>query len=147
MLEPYTAADGAQHTQLTDIIGNVSSISNSAGLVFPAAAAVGGLLSLVANGLLGYATRRKTTQANKLTAALESVVAGINVFSDNYDTLRDRLKDTAMKIGKPEYADDINAVFADGKDVKDIIREIANSKNIEPFLRLFVKTAEAVGKA
>ncbi|QII11227.1 hypothetical protein KsCSTR_18480 [Candidatus Kuenenia stuttgartiensis] len=147
MLEVQTAADGTQHTQLTDIIGNVSSVSNSVGLVFPAAAAVGGILSLVANGLLGYAARRKTVQANKLTAALESVVAGVNAFSSNYDELRDRLKDSAIKLGKPEYADDINVIFENGKSVKDIISGIANDRNIESFLKLFVKTAEATGKA
>lgn len=147
LLEPKTAADGTVTTTLTDAMKNIGAGAESVGIFFPAAAAVGGLLSLVANGILGFVTRKKTKQANSLTAALESVTAGVNEFSKNYNELRDKLKDAAVKFGKPEVADEINAIFEKGGNIKTIVQAIANNKNIEAFLKLFIKTAEAKGTA
>ncbi|MDP2683607.1 MAG: hypothetical protein Q8P20_00995 [bacterium] len=100
---------------------------------------IGGIVLLL--GLVGSTTtaivkaKRKNT---KLESALSVVVAGVNEYSKN----EPKIKEMIVSIAGADK-DKVETIFNKATKVKSIIQAIATERNVERFLKLFVKTIEA----
>lgn len=148
MLDLRQAADGTVSTTLTDAISSAGDIGKSVGLFFPAAAGIGGLLSIIANGILGVVVKKKAATGGKLDAALTSVAAGVNVFVKDFDKskriITDTLKD--LPLDDVQRANILNALHRIG-NVKDAVSSYASDNKIYDFLRRFIKIRESENRA
>lgn len=148
MLDIQTGADGQPTTVLTDAIGAVADVSKSAGIFFPIATGIGGLLSIIANGVLGVIVKKKSATGGKMDAALTAVAAGVNVFTENYDEARRQILVAIADLPiDDKRREEITAALAKIGSVKDVVSSYATEANIYNFLRLFIKVKEAKGVA
>ncbi len=146
MLDIQTGADGQPTTVLTDAIGAVADVSKSAGIFFPIATAIGGLLSIIANGVLGVIVKKKSATGGKMDSALTAVAAGVNSFVIDYDEARKAILATIADLPiDDKRREEITAALSKIGNVKDAVSAYATDYNIYNFLRLFIKTKEATG--
>lgn len=149
--EAYQDSAGVSHTLAGDYLDTASDVTKTVGSFVPGYGLVGGgvalLLSLIGNGITSVAVRRKSVANNKLAMALEVVAKGVNTATDNYADLKVAITDILKGIGDDDAADKVEKVFADNGEIKNIIQKYATDKNIDSFLKMFVKTAEATGRA
>lgn len=146
MLDLRQAADGTFTTPLTDAIGAVGEAGKGVGLFFPAAAGIGGLLSIIANGILGVVVKKKAATGGKMDSALTAVVAGVNSFVIDYDEARKAILATIADLPiDDKRREEITAALSKIGNVKDAVSAYATDYNIYNFLRLFIKTKEATG--
>ncbi|MDP3940985.1 MAG: hypothetical protein Q8Q49_01610 [bacterium] len=148
VLDIQPGADGQPTTVLTDAIGTVADLGESVGLFFPIAAAVGGLLSIIANGILGVVVKKQSATGGKMDSALTAAVAGVNDFVEDYDEAKHAILTilTELPIDDKKRTD-ITAALERIGSVKNTISAYATADEIYAFLRMFIKTREARGKA
>ena len=143
MLELQTAPDGTVSTQLTTAIGAAGDMAKSVSLFFPIAGAIGGVLSLTANGILGVIARKKSTQATKIGTALEAVASGVNAWTKNFVPLKENILLAVKESGGD--TEKARQALEKADSIKAIISMIAENKEIESFLKIFIKNGEGVG--
>jgi len=96
---------------------------------------VGLLLGLVGGGTTAIVKARR--EKTKLESALSAVVAGVNTYAKD----EGKIKELVIAAGADK--DKVETVFNKATKIKNVIQYFATSRNIESFLKLFVKTAEA----
>lgn len=147
MMDIQTAADGTTSTALTDAIGAAGAVGQSVGMFLPIAVPIGGLLSIIANGILGVVVKRKATTGTQLDKALTSVTAAVNVFTEDYEIIKGHIdKILAETNVTKEQKEEINKYLTKIGNVKPLISSFATGGQIEKFLRMFIKTKEAKGE-
>lgn len=148
MMDIQTGADGQPTTVLTDAIGAVADVSKSAGVFFPIAAAIGGLLSIIGNGVLGVIVKKKSATGGKMDSALTATVAGINAFVTDFDEAKHEILTIISELPiDDKKRTDITAALERIGSVKNAVSAYATSEGIYAFLRMFIKMAEAKGRA
>ena len=135
LLDPHTATDGTVTTTLTDIMGQAGAAAQGVSMFWPIAAPIGGLLTLLAGGILKIVSLGKKN--SKLGTALTAVVEGVNVYSADEARIKELMVDAGADKEK------VDVVFGKASKIKHMIQVFANERNIEAFLKLFIKTAEA----
>lgn len=148
MMDIQTGADGQPTTVLTDAIGAVADVSKSAGVFFPIAAAIGGLLSIIGNGVLGVIVKKKSATGGKMDSALTATVAGINAFVTDFDSAKHEILTIISELPiDDKKRTDITAALERIGSVKNAVSAYATGEEIYAFLRRYIKIKEAEGKA
>ena len=147
-MDIQTGADGQPTTVLTDAIGAVADMGKSVGLFFPIATGIGGLLSIVANGILGVAVKKKSATGGKMDSALTATVAGVNAFVEDYDEAKHEILAILSELpADDKKRTDITAALERIGSIKNTVSAYATREEIYAFLRMFIKMAEAKGRA
>jgi len=135
LLDPHTAIDGTITTPLTDVMGQAGSVAQGLGTFIPVAAPIGGLIALLGAGILKIVSLKR--QGSKLGTALTAVAEAVNVYSKDETRIKELMVDAGVDKEK------VDVIFGKASKIKHMIQVFANERNIEAFLKLFVKTAEA----
>ncbi len=131
-MDVFKDENGIEHTKLTDVLNTTSQGVSAVSSFIPVYGAVGagvaGLLSLVSNGLLAIARRKKE-------GVISTMVAGVNEASKNFDELKKDLLIVLNNTGvSPDMSAKANQIFREfeekGKMVKDVIAAIAEGRNL-----------------
>lgn len=148
LLDMNIGANGVPHTPLTDAMGTAGDVGKGLGMIFPAAAGIGGLISIIANGILGVVVKKKAATGGKLDTALTVTVAGVNAFVTDFDKAKAEILSAVKELpvdGKTRI--DIETALGRIGSVKDTVSAYATDEEIYAFLRMFIKIAEAKDRA
>jgi len=115
------------HTALTDIMRRAGSMFWPI-VVF----SVGGLLAWCILRIVSLSKKSKM-----LETALTAVVEGVNVYAKD----EARIKELMVNAGAAK--EKVDVIFGNASKIKRMVQVFASERNIESFLKLFVKTAEA----
>lgn len=131
-MDVYKDDKGNDHTKLTDVLNitsrGVGAVSSFIPVYGAVGAGVAGLISLVSNGLLAVAKRRKE-------GVISTMVAGVNEATKNFEELKkDLITILSLTSASPDVANKANQVLTafeeNGKRVKDVIAAIAEGRNL-----------------
>ena len=148
LLDMSIGTNGVPYTPLTDAMGAAGDVGKGLGMIVPAAAGIGGLISIIANGILGVVVKKKAATGGKMDSALTATVAGVNAFVEDYDEAKHEILTILSELPVDDKKrTDITAALERIGSVKNTVSAYATSEEIYDFLRMFIKMAEAKGRA